>query len=137
MFKGDAVYVNTTGTKEQSKQGYLTYTVINPTSSKSNAGEVSVKATKDSTISGVLNIPSVIWNYKSYQYYPYVVTTVSEGGFKDQTGITDVYFKQDKQNSGYKITTIGKKAFAGTGLTGVLQLPRTITNFGDLSLIHI
>lgn len=131
MFKGDAVYVNTTGTKEQSKQGYLTYTVINPTSSKSNAGEVSVKATKDSTISGVLNIPSVIWNYKSYQYYPYVVTTVSEGGFKDQTGITDVYFKQDKQNSGYKIATIGKKAFAGTGLTGVLQLPRTITNFGD------
>lgn len=131
MFKGDAVYVNTTGTKEQSKQGYLTYTVINPTSSKSNAGEVSVKATKDSTISGVLNIPSVIWNYKSYQYYPYVVTTVSEGGFKDQTGITDVYFKQDKQNSGYKITIIGKKAFAGTGLTGVLQLPRTITNFGD------
>lgn len=131
MFKGDAVYVNTTGTKEQSKQGYLTYTVINPTSSKSNAGEVSVKATKDSTISGVLNIPSVIWNYKSYQYYPYVVTTVSEGGFKDQTGITDVYFKQDKQNSGYKITTIGKKAFAGTGLTGVLQLPRTITSIGD------
>ena len=59
------------------------------------------------------------------------MTTVSEGGFKDQTGITDVYFKQDKQNSGYKITTIGKKAFAGTGLTGVLQLPRTITNFGD------
>ena len=63
------------------------------------------------------------------------MTTVSEGGFKDQTGITDVYFKQDKKNflsGGYKITTIKKDAFAGTtGLTGVLQLPRTITSFGD------
>ena len=115
---------------EQSNQDYLTYTVITPASSTSfsDAGEVSVKATDGKTISGVLNIPSVIWYKKSY---PYVVTTVSEGGFKDQTGITDVYFKQDKQNSGYKITTIGKKAFASTGLTGVLQLPRTITNFGD------
>lgn len=117
---------------EQSKQDYLTYTVINPTSSKIYAGEVSVKVTDGAKISGALNIPSVIWYYKSYQYYPYVVTTVSEGGFKDQTGITDVYFTQDKQNSGYKITTIAKDAFAGTtGLTGVLQLPRTITNFGD------
>lgn len=119
---------------EQSNQDYLTYTVITPASSTSfsDAGEVSVKATDGKTISGVLNIPSVIWYKKSY---PYVVTTVSEGGFKDQTGITDVYFKQDKKNflsGGYKITTIKKDAFAGTtGLTGVLQLPRTITNFGD------
>lgn len=56
-------------------------------------------------------------------------------GFKDQTEITDVYFKQDKQNfstGGYKVTTIGKNAFAGTtSLTGVLQLPRTITSIGD------
>lgn len=133
MFKGNTVYVNTTGTKKQSDQDYLTYTVIKPTTntSVSYAGEVSVKATDGAKIKGVLNIPSVIWKNSSYKYYPYVVTTVSEGGFKDQTGISDVYFKQDKQNSEYKITTIGKKAFAGTGLTGVLQLPRTITSFGD------
>lgn len=133
VFKGNTVYVNTTGTKKQSDQDYLTYTVIKPTTntSVSYAGEVSVKATDGAKIKGVLNIPSVIWKNSSYKYYPYVVTTVSEGGFKDQTGISDVYFKQDKQNSEYKITTIGKKAFAGTGLTGVLQLPRTITSFGD------
>ena len=33
---------------------------------------------------------------------------------------------------GYQVTTIGKNAFAGTtGLTGSLQLPRTITSIGD------
>ncbi len=115
----------------------LTYTVIKPTSSTSfndagEVGEVSVKATDGAKIKGVLNIPSVIWNQSKY---PYVVTTVSEGGFKDQTGITDVYFKQDKKNflsGGYKITTIAENAFAGTtGLKGVLQLPRTITSIGE------
>lgn len=75
VFKGNAVYVNTTGTKVLSDQDYLTYTVITPATSTSfrSAGEVSVKATEDAKISGVLNIPSVIWYQSSY---PYLVTTV-------------------------------------------------------------
>lgn len=60
------------------------------------------------------------------------MTEISESAFENQPGITDVYFTKDDYEGGYKVTTISKNAFAGTtGLTGSLQLPRTITSIGD------
>ncbi len=140
MFEGNAVYVNTTGKKVLSDQDYLTYTVIKPTTSTNyfSPGAVKLKATSDYSISGNLNIPSIIYNYAKVggvdKYYPYAVTEVEDAGFEKQEKITSVYFLQDPnlQASSYQVTTIGKNAFAGTtGLTGTLQLPRSITSIGD------
>lgn len=123
---GNKVYTNTGTSKVMSSASYLTYTVLTTTSTQTKR-TVSVKATSGNTITGALNIPSVIY----YQSYPYYVTEVSESAFKGQTGITDVYFTKDPYY-GYEVTTIGKDAFAGTtGLTGDLQLPQTITSIGD------
>lgn len=140
VFKGNAVYVNTTGKKVLSDQAYLTYTVITPTTSTNyfSPGAVKLKATSGYSISGNLNIPSIIYNSAKVggvdKYYPYAVTEVEEAGFEKQEKITSVYFLQDPnlQASSYQVTTIGKNAFAGTtGLTGTLQLPRSITSIGD------
>lgn len=140
VFEGNAVYVNTTGKKVLSDQDYLTYTVITPTTSTNyfSPGAVKLKATSGYSISGNLNIPSIIYNSAKVggvdKYYPYAVTEVEEAGFEKQEKITSVYFLQDPnlQASSYQVTTIGKNAFAGTtGLTGTLQLPRSITSIGD------
>ena len=140
VFKGNAVYVNTTGKKVQSDQDYLTYTVITPTTSTNyfSPGAVKLKATSGYSISGNLNIPSIIYNSAKVggvdKFYAYAVTEVEEAGFEKQEKITSVYFLQDAnlQASSYQVTTIGKNAFAGTtGLTGTLQLPRSITSIGD------
>lgn len=140
VFEGNAVYVNTTGKKVLSDQDYLTYTVITPTTSTNyfSPGAVKLKATSGYSISGNLNIPSIIYNSAKEggvdKYYPYAVTEVEEAGFEKQEKITSVYFLQDPnlQASSYQVTTIGKNAFAGTtGLTGTLQLPRSITSIGD------
>ncbi len=64
-------------------------------------------------------------------YYPYFVTEVEPDAFENQNGITDVFFTADP-TYGYQVTTIGNNAFAGTtGLTGTLQLPRSITSIEE------
>lgn len=82
-------------------------------------------------MNGELMIPSTIYVKISNSYYPYGVTEIPSEAFKDQTGITDVLFEKDPTYN-YNLLTIGAKAFEGTtGLSGTVQLPRTITSIGD------
>ena len=131
VIAGNTVYTNPEGSYIPSSDNSLSYTVLTVTTSKYRNGTVSVKAADGTQISGTLNIPSHIYIKSGTSYYRYAVTEIPESAFKGQTGITDVDFVWDHVN-GYGITTIGKDAFAETtGLTGTIQLPRTITSIGD------
>ena len=89
-----------------------------------------MKAKDGVSINGELNIPSEIYLSRSQGSW-YNVTVVEDNGFLNQSKITSVYFTLG-YHSEYKVTKIGKNAFAGTtGLTGTLQLPRSITSIGD------
>lgn len=130
VLSGSSVYTDSKGTTSLNK-AYLTFTVLSVATSKYSAGTVKVAATANSTITGALTLPSVIYVKSGTSVYPYHITEIPASAFKDQTGITDLYFDVDELN-GYDLATIGTDAFAGTtGLTGTIQLPRTITEIGD------
>ena len=130
MLSGSSVYTDSKGKKSLNKS-YLTFTVLTVASGKYSAGTAKVAATANSTITGALTLPSVIYVTSGSSVYPYHITEIPASAFKDQTGITDLYFDVDEY-SNYELTTIGANAFAGTtGLTGTIQLPRTITSIGD------
>lgn len=108
----------------------LSFTVLTTYQNSKQPGTVSVKAKDGVSINGELDIPLEIYLSQSRDGW-YNVTVVEDNGFLNQSKITSVYFTLG-YSSEYKVTTIGKNAFAGTkGLTGTLQLPRSITSIGD------
>lgn len=142
VLSGSDVYVSTTNESYRINYSLLgnakiSFKVITTTDDKSTLGAVSVQpASSNTDFSGAsLTIPSVIYNKKSNKYYPYAVTTIPDNAFKGTTGIKDLLFSYDKNNTlanGYQVKTIGSNAFYGiTTLTGTIQLPRTITSIGD------
>lgn len=139
QLNGSTVYVNTgeLGTPsyvQSSGLSNLVFTVKKVYSSAFSHGTVSVAPAAKSSLTGALKIPSVVYLYSNNKYNAYDVTEIPSGAFKDQTGITDVLFTKDNSliTGGYAVTTIGTSAFEGTtGLTGTVQIPRTVTSIGD------
>ena len=129
VLSGSSVYINDgTGYDQPSYLSNFSFTVTTVPPSKFSEGAVSVKPV--GPISGKLIIPSIVYVKNGTSYYPYGVTEIPSEAFKDQTGITDVLFERDPK--GYFLLTIGANAFEGTtGLSGTVQLPRTITSIGD------
>lgn len=108
----------------------LSFKVLSTYQDSRHPGTVSVKAKDGVSIDGQLDIPSEIYLSKSQNGW-YNVTVVEDNGFLNQSKIESVYFTLG-YHSEYKVTKIGKNAFAGTtGLKGTLQLPRSITSIGD------
>lgn len=143
VLSGSSVYISSTDDSYKTtfsllNNANLSFTVLTPTSNRNTVGAVSVKASTNAHFKSALTIPSVIYvraSSTSNIYYPYAVTTIPKDAFNGTTGITDLIFSIDKNNtraSGYQLTTIGSNAFYGiTTLTGTIQLPRTITSIGD------
>lgn len=139
QLSGSTVYVNTgeLGTPsyvQPSDLSNLVFTVKTVNSGGFSHGTVSVAPAAKSSLTGALKIPSAVYLYSNNKYYAYDVKEIPSGAFKDQTGITDVLFSKDNSLStgGYAVTTIGASAFEGTtGLTGTVQIPRTVTSIGD------
>lgn len=141
VLDGSSVYINNSTSAyiknyvQSSDLNNLSFKVLTKSSGSSSHGTVSVAPKSGVSLTGSLKIPSVIYYKLSSTYYAYDVKEIPASAFKDQTGITDVLFTRDNaliSDGNYAVTTIGTSAFEGTtGLTGTVQIPRTVTSIGD------